>query len=432
MIKAILLTGLLLPFIVFAEDDPVKAGVAVSIDTSGETWSGQQVTLNLDLKTTGFSFSNTHFNLPEVAGAFLMQTDTTTIKLSETVGGESWQILRYPLALYPQRPGQLDIPSIAVRFITSSGYGSEEKSFEFQTESLQLTVKSPPGVKEGDLVISTTSFELEYDWQPESVTARSGDAFTLTVTRRADDISGMLLPPLPVFQVDGLAAYPQAPEVKDKTDRGDLTGERIDSTIWVIEKSGVYNIPGIRFQWWDPVSRELKQQIIPGLDLDVMPSPGVSDTTAVGAESAKADKYLWLLATVLAMMAAMFLWLRFGPGKSMTSRQSVDTEDASFARLRTACNAGQPAQAYSAIHNWLVWYSTVFSSSAHRLTLTEFAQVCNDPRLGAELNQLQEALVHADSSWQGDQLLASLLRVRREIRQQETSRSTAQLAPLNP
>jgi hypothetical protein len=152
MIRAILLTSLLLPRIVFAEDGQVKAGVAVSIDESGDTWTGQQVTLNIDLKTTGLSFSNTHFNLPEISGAFLMQTDTTTIKLSETVDGESWQILRYPLALYPQRSGQLDIPPIDVRFSTASGYGSTGRSFEFQTQALQLTVKSPPGVKEGDLV----------------------------------------------------------------------------------------------------------------------------------------------------------------------------------------------------------------------------------------------------------------------------------------
>ena len=433
MIKEILLSSLLLPFVAFAEDDPVKAGVNASIETSGDTWSGQQVTLNLDLKTSGFSFSNAHFNLPEVSGAFLMQTDTTTIKLSETVDGKSWQVLRYPLALYPQRSGQLDIPPIAVRFTTSSSYGSVEKSFEFQTEPLQLTVKSPPGVNEGDLVISTTSFNLEYDWQPQSGTARSGDAFTLTVTRRANDISGMLLPPLPVFQANGLAAYPQAPEVSDKTNRGDLTGERTDSIIWVIEKPGVYNIPGIRFQWWDPDSRELKQQIVPGLDLDVLPSPEDSDTSDIGAESEKADNnYSWLLAAILAMMAAAFLWLRFGPGKSRTPRQSQETEESSFARLQAACKAGQPAQAYSAIHTWLTWHSTAFSSASRRLTLSEFARICNDPGLGAELDQLQEALVHTDNSWQGDQLLTSLLRVRREIRQQKASRSSAQLAPLNP
>jgi hypothetical protein len=70
--KIILLFGLLLPLSVFAQDDDVKADVTISIQQDKETWAGQQVTVSLDLKTTGFSFSNSHFNLPELSGAFLM------------------------------------------------------------------------------------------------------------------------------------------------------------------------------------------------------------------------------------------------------------------------------------------------------------------------------------------------------------------------
>jgi len=112
--QLIVLTGLLLPLSLFAQDKGVKADVAISIQQDQETWAGQQVTVNLDLKSTGYSFSNSHFNLPEVSGAFLMQTDTTTIKFSENIDGETWQVIRYPLALYPQIAGQLEIPPIGV------------------------------------------------------------------------------------------------------------------------------------------------------------------------------------------------------------------------------------------------------------------------------------------------------------------------------
>jgi len=98
------------------------------------------------------------------------------------------------------------------------------------------------------MLISTTAFKLEYEWQPELQTeitaAQTGDAFTLTLKREAGDISAMLLPPLPIYRVEGLAAYPQAPEINDKTNRGTLTGERSDSIIWVAEKPGDYSIVG--------------------------------------------------------------------------------------------------------------------------------------------------------------------------------------------
>ena len=331
------------------------------------------------------------------------------------------------LALYPQKAGQLEIPSMVVRFSTSASFGNNEEAFELQTEALQLTVKSPPGVQEGDLVITTTSFELDHDWQPVSGTEHTGDALTLTVTRRANDIAAMLLPPLPVFRTEGLAAYPQTPQLDDKTNRGDLTGERVDAIIWVVEKPGSYNIPGIRFQWWDPDKRELEQQIIPGRTLDILPSPvdkGAADTRDQ-PERSKAG-YWWLLATLFTAFTTVFLWFRFGPMKQgQTPGQPVDTEKTTFATLRKACKRNQPVQAHSAMHAWL-------ASHSRALTLSGFARACDDAQLATELQHLQEALVSAKSNWSGAGLLNVLQRIRRQLNGQKIVQSKVHLAPLNP
>ena len=436
----IFLVGLMSSFAVVAQTDAVLADevqandvladVAISIQQNDDIWAGQQVTLNLDLKTTGFSFANSHFNLPEVSGAFLMQTDTTTIKMSEKIDGETWQIVRYPLALYPQKAGQLTIPSINVRFNTSAGFGSTLREFEFQTKPLNMNVNLPPGIKDGDLVVTTTSFELDHDWQPQSTTAKTGDAITLTVTRRANDISAMLLPPLPVYRTDGLAAYPQTPEVSDKSNRGDLTGERIDSIIWVVEKPGLYEIPGIRFQWWDPNNRELKQQIIPGLSLDILPSAADSATAGAGDQPGQSYKgFLWMLTTALMIFAAAFLWLRFRP---KTAGQTVASEKTTFTTLQKACESNQPGQTLTALHDWLVWSAPVLLPNSLSITLSEFAGASDDAQLTAEFTLLQEALIASDSNWQGNGLLNSLQHIRRTIKRQKIVQLKAQLAPLNP
>jgi hypothetical protein len=424
--KMTLLIGLLSPFAVAAQANDVQADVAISIQQSDDVWAGQQVTLNLDLKTTGFSFANSHFNLPEVSGAFLMQTDTTTVKMTERVAGETWQVVRYPLALYPQKAGRLEVPSINVRFNTSAEFGSTARTFEFQTEPLVLNVSLPPGVKDGDLVVTTTSFELDHDWQPQSKTVKTGDAITLMVTRRANDISAMLLPPLPVYRTDGLAAYPQAPEVSDKSNRGDLTGERIDSIIWVVEKPGLYDIPGIRFQWWDPDNRKLKQQIIPGMNLDILPS--AADSITATASGQPDNGFLWLLTTALMVFAAAFLWLRFAgrtPGPTVTERTT-------FSTLQKACKSNHPGQTLSALHDWLVWSAPMLLPNSQPITLSEVARACDDAQLTAEFTHLQEALIGSDSNWQGSGLLKSLQRIRRTIKRQKIVQSKARLAPLNP
>jgi hypothetical protein len=421
--KFIFLFVLLLPLTVIAQDIVVKADVAISIQQGQVIWAGQQITINLDLKTTGFSFSNSHFNLPEVDNAFLMQTDTTTIKLTENIDGQSWQIVRYPLALYPQKAGQLEIPSIGVRFTTSAGFGSTETEFEFQTRPLIVNVNLPPGVKEGDLVVTTTSFELDHSWQPESGATKTGDALTLTVTRRANDISAMLLPPLPVFRTEGLTSYPQSPDINDRSNRGELTGERVDSIIWVVEKPGKYDIPGIRFQWFDPTTRELKQKIIAGISLDILPSPAANVSADTGNKTKQSSIYnIWLLVVLLAAMMTVILWLRFKP---KGSGQSAETEKTAFATLQKACNGNHIGQTYSTLHVWLGWYS-------RHTTLIEFAQRHNDTQLGTEVKRLQESLISSDSNWRGRNLLNALRRTRSEIIKQKTIQKKSKLAPLNP
>lgn len=425
----IMVSSLLLPVSLLAQNAEVKADVSISTNLDQEIWAGQQLTLDLDLKTTGFSFSNSHFNLPEVSGAFLMQTDTTTVKLTEKLDGEDWQIVRYPLALYPQKAGRLEIPPINVRFTTSAGFGSEEKAFEFQTEPLELTIKLPPGAKPGGLVVTTRSFELDYDWQPDSAASKTGDAVTLTVSRRAGDISAMLLPPLPVFRTEGLASYPQTPEINDKTDRGDLTGVRNDSITWVVEKSGAYEIPGIRFQWWDPVSRELKEQIVPGLSLDIQPSAGEETAKLTSSDDGRDSISTWLKLTLfLTGLVAGALWLRF---RRKTNTQDVNDEKSAFAELQNACKNNQASQAHSAMHNWIACSAFTGNKSSASATLTGFARQLNDENLTRELRKLQEALVSSEN-WRGDSLLAALRSTRQHVNHQGHEQSVNYLAPLNP
>jgi hypothetical protein len=426
--KFIILAGLLLPTSVLAQDNEVKASVAISIEQTQEVWAGQQVTLNLDLKTTGLSFSNSHFNLPEVNGAFLMQTDTTTIKLTEKIDNRDWQIVRYPLALYPQKAGQIEIPSIDVRFTTSAGFGKTEKNVEFQTRALELEVKLPPGVTPGDMVITTSSFELDHNWQPAEGAAKTGDAITLTVNRRAEDISAMLLPPLPVFRTDGLATYPKAPEVEDKTDRGELSGERVDSITWVVEKPGQYAIPGIRFQWWDPASSELKEQIIRGLDLDIQPT-GADSPASATAETRQEGSNTLLLMLVAAGLLAIALWFGF---KWNTPGQPKDKEKAAFATLAKACRSNHAGQTLSAMYAWLESDSIETGRRPRPLTLGDFTRIAEDKQLATQLERLQAAIVATKGHWQGDDLLSSLQRFRRGIHHQKLDRSKTYLAPLNP
>jgi hypothetical protein len=240
----------------------------------------------------------------------------------------------------------------------------------------------------------------------------------------------MLLPPLPVFRSDGLAAYPQAPEVSDQTNRGKLTGVRTDSIIWVIEQPGEYQIPGIRFQWWDPVKRELKQQVVAGLSLDV-PAPAsqadtARSTTVPGQQS---DYAQWLLWVFLAGLLAAVAWVIFNRKKPALL---PDTEKTTFARVQKACHSNEAPQAYAAIHAWLEFYPPPAAARTGAVTLRAFATSMADEQLLAEVEKLQKAVISPGETWQGARLSKLLKNIRQRSERQKTVQSESRLAPLNP
>ena len=408
-----------------AEDTELKANIEISVQQKTTNWAGQQLSLNLDLKTTGFSFADVYFNLPEVTGAFLMQTDTTTVKSTENIDGQAWQIISYPLALYPQTAGLLEVPPISVRFNTSAGFGKEEKSFSFQTPALRLEITSPPGIKAGDLVITTSSFSLDYQWQPEADITRTGAALSLSITRKAADISAMLFPPLPVFHTDGLAAYPQAPVVLDKSNRGDLVGERTDKIIWLVEKAGQYQIPDISFQWWDPDSQELKQQTVTGRKISI----------AAPATTSSSDKFLqqnWLKIGIIIALLALLWWLFRHKIHQFIKRTQENTEKQAFKHLQKISKLNSAKKTYVALYTWLEFFPELRTPNSSGFSLKDFADTMNDQKLTKQLNYLQNSLISADGDWHGVELVRVLRSCRHRLMQGKIVQSKQQLSPLNP
>ena len=423
MSKAVLLISCLLLYLstpLQAADEALQTRVEISLNDDQTHWLGQQLTVNLDLKTTGLSFSDIHFSLPEVNGAFFIQTDSSTVKFNETVAGKTWQILRYPLALYPQKSGLIRIPEISVRLASTQGFGFEKQQFDKITQILELTVQVPPGLKPGESVISTADFKLDYLWDPQIDEANIGAAFSLSVSRRADNITAMLFPPLPVYQVDGLAVYPQTPEINDRSNRGTLSGQRRDKIIWVAEAPGQYTIPDIQFQWFDPVSGHLKQQTIPGKQLNISNTRKAFSNSSADSGH-RAFKYFSFLISLI-MLSLLLWWLR--PGQRYKARQTPPefTEPGSFKLLQKACRQNQAETTYRAFHHWLNFYADSMSQTA----LLQESELLNS------LKQLQEAIINPAKTWQGKALLKTLDLFRNRLRQEKTVQLSPDLPPLNP
>jgi hypothetical protein len=422
---------------------PTPAAAQVSLQgeirfraaTDSPGWVGQERQLHLELWSTGFRFGEQQFLVPEVAGGFLLQADASTVKLSETRAGEAWQGLRYTLLLYPQRAGRVEVPPFDVHFSASAGFGTEAAPFHFRTGPLAVESRLPPGAGPG-LLVTTSNFSVRAAWSrspPEEgpLDLRVGDALTLEVVRQARDVPAMVLPPLAVGQVSGLALYPARPRVSDTVNRGTLTGERHDAITFVCEREGRIEIPALSFQWWDPDREVLREESIPAQVLEVAANPAYAASTVGSAADEPAHIGRWLAAIpLLAVMAfALRRWLWPMLAESLQRQRTAlqAGEARAFRRARKACADGVPAKAYDAVMQWLGRADPAAAVAGLLLT----AERHGDGALRREALALQQAVADGRrGGWDGTRLAQMLRRLRARLRRQ--TRKQDRLQALNP
>ena len=429
--------ALLLLALFFARELPaneLQAEIRFQPARDGAVWVGQELELNLDLLSTGFSFSGQQFSLPEVGGAYLLQADSSTVKLNENRGGEAWQGLRYSFLLYPQREGRLEIPGFEVQFSASAGFGQEAASFRFDTEPVVIETRIPPGADGRGLLVTSTDFTAKVEWNPpleaEGTTQlKVGDALSLSVTRRAASVPGMVFSPLPDFAISGLRDYHNAPQVNDQINRGVLVGARTDSVTFMCEREGSFESPGLRFQWWDPDDEVLNVETTPDLLLEVIPNP------AFDTKPAAADK-LALISWTDVLYAAPVLILLIFAGRRLAGflprwlqqrRERIQAGEAwAFRQAIKACSSARAPAAYQAITLWLSRFDP-----AQGLTLLQLARASANAELCQAAEQLQYALTQgSDQGWKGSKLGQLLKDLRNSANRLSAKQS--ELSSLNP
>ena len=93
-----------------------EAKALTSIETKGDLWVGQRVTLLVELLAPGFFAGTAAFDLPTVSGLMLVPPEDSPIVASETMDGTTYTVQRHELAVFSRRAGEQTIPPFTVRF----------------------------------------------------------------------------------------------------------------------------------------------------------------------------------------------------------------------------------------------------------------------------------------------------------------------------
>lgn len=286
---------------VLAQEPLIRANVP----ENDAVWTGQQVTLVVELLAPGYFASAVHFDLPDPNVVLVMPPAGHPVVGSETIEGVRYTSQRHRLRLWPMQAGEVDVPALTARFsYKKNPLDTDSVPASLATQSISLTVRQPPGAEQLGTVISARNLRVEETWdpQPGSDPVKAGTAFKRTVTFTVPDVPGMVIPPVPANPIDGLGVYPRR-ELMDQDNRGALTGIRRDEITYICKRPGQFTIPETTFSWYDLDAGELRTETLAAQTVNVIANPEMAsaeaNTTASASERISVNWRVALAALVL-------------------------------------------------------------------------------------------------------------------------------------
>ena len=392
-------------------------------------WVGQRVLLYVDvLAADGWAKITVEPDI-DVNWGHVIRTESQGTRLSETLNGVAYSGQRYEYSLFPRRAGSLSIPALKLAVaVTTYGAGGGIVEHARTTPPLGLDVKLPAGATSGANLVSTSHLKASQVWEPAaSNDFEVGRGLVRSVTVEARDVSAMVFTPLLNNPIDGVGLYPAQPKLSDQSDRGDLTGTRVEKVTYMFQREGTVVLPPVHVEWFDVTSETLKQETLDGLTVTV--------TGAATGEVAPAGRTAGTrVASILSFTlgGAALIWVarrRLCEYIQALAEVVRESEWAYFHAFRRACHSGDSFASWNHLVAWL----DRTRETEDTARVDRFLSRYGDPRSRERVAELLASLSRP-STWQGAELYRTIATARsRRSRQQALARRTdRQLPPLNP
>lgn len=423
----------LFPQQLIAQDEDLV--VRAASDPEKSSLVGQRIRLSVDVLARDVWANLPHPPRIEVPGAVVVAPPNSSVRLTERIDGSTFIGQRYEFWIYPQRKGELRIPSLDLDVqLKPLGFGKEAESKSAQTESMTLQVSYPEGVKSAVGFVCADEFSVQQSWQPKSGDLKVGDGITRTITRVVSGTPAMALAPFESDAISGVRIYPKQPDVEDQFDRGSLTGKRTDRFTYIFEQAGTVELPEVKLSWLDLEAMELKTEVLDGLKVDVQPAEPTAASSADAQQQSGDDHRgaLWALAGLfIAVGLVVFfresLWILY----RRWHERFVASEASVFRHFVSVARTNHPEKTLRALIHW--WDVADQGNPAPRLDL--FLADFGSQESSSKLAELERAVDAESETWKQGNFVQQIRNARRGWmascrRQSEAARSC--LPPMNP
>jgi len=369
--------------------------------------------------------------------------------------GVRYRVVERRYALFPQKPGSLNLP--AIRFEGQARDADGSLRFLRDSAALfEVPVKEVPQEFSGSTWLPATNLTLAEAGMPPTLNLKTGDNLARTLSLQATGLPSEALPPLPDSVPGGLRSYPEEPQRNTSIGPDGITSTLTQTRALVPVEVGKLALPAIRIPWWDTQSDSEKVAVIPAQTLNVtsanstpMPSPTATETQGTAAETDSEQSastkgaatdggsfWQWVSAAlagiwVLTMLAWWHTRRITSRTPSNTDSEGAGNERALFEQLLDAAKEGSTSTPGLFV-SWanLRWPGHSFHSAKDIFSVLPAAG------LEQELKQLQAHLFSRDDSggergnkWDGSALADALKQARKT---KGAPSSEAGLPPLYP
>ncbi|MDD1508542.1 BatD family protein [Pseudomonas sp. CNPSo 3701] len=359
----------------------------------------------------------------------------------QDIGGVRHGVIELRYAIFPQKSGQLTIPSqvfsatLADRS-SRNGYAPfgprPGKVTRVRSPEIPLTVKAKPADYPADAPwLPARALSLAEAWSPEPGEIKVGDSLTRNLMLKADGLSSAQLPPLPATDVEGLRRYPDQPQLTNESSERGVIGSREEREALVASKAGTLELPAVDVVWWNTHEDRLEHSSLPARTLKVAADPALSVEQPVETrprEGAASDVLLWpwQLSTVLLALTTLLgfgLWWHARSQPAVQRSAQVGPSPRTLLDdLKRACLANDSQATRQALDAWARQQPETLADMAAR-----FAP------LSEALDGLNGALYsEAGQHWQGKQLWQAIGELPAAEKTQDNGQDGGQLPPLYP
>lgn len=198
--------------------------------------------------------------------------------VSERIEGATWAGVSRRYVITPMVPGSVTLASQDVTVTWADPETGAPRRIALITGPLSVAGILPEGAEELDPFIAANELQLRQTIDGETETMTPGDSVIRTVTATIRGSSPIFLPALlPVHDIDGLRAYPDAPVVEVSEERGVTSGVRTERVTLVAEGGGAGKAPAVSLDWFNLTTERVETASLDAVALSVSGPPAARE-----------------------------------------------------------------------------------------------------------------------------------------------------------